>query len=268
MTADNGMPPTASTDGPEQASAKRSGLLAYQRGRLGEQAYQPGRQDHLKRRVFDTFDALLRFRGRPGLQPGMAMVDLGASDGALVRVAQAAGLDACGFDAADGLDLEVDRLPLEDSSVDVVTCVSLIEHLYNPTMMLAEARRVLRPGGSIILVTPNWKYSSQSFFDDPTHVHPYTPVSTARVLLFHGFSDVCVVPWIVKKPAWMWNLARAFPFARWCLPFRGNAPGWIPGFLKGQSRSILAMARAPGSAGATNVGEGSDPTSAAHKETR
>lgn len=229
----------------QEDSVRRSGLVAYQRGRLGEQGYQPSRQEALKRRVFDTFDALLRHRGKPGLLPGMTLVDLGASDGALVRVAQAAGLEARGFDAADGLDLETDPLPLPDASVDVVTCVSLIEHLYDPARMLAEARRVLRPGGAIVLVTPNWKYSARDFFDDPTHVHPYTPVSMARALRFHGFAEVFVAPWIVKKPAWMWDLSNAFFFARWCLPFRGNAPKWIPGFLKGQSRSILAIGVAP-----------------------
>lgn len=248
MTTGNEQPAPAapvSADGPQQASTRHSGLIAYQRGRLDEQAYQSTRQDQLKRRVFDTFDALMRFRGRPGLLPGMALVDLGASDGALVRVAQAAGLQARGFDAADGLDLAVDRLPIDDQSVDVVTCVSLIEHVHDPSQMLSEVRRVLRPGGSIVLVTPNWKYSWQNFFDDPTHVHPYTPTSIARVLRFHGFADVFVGPWIVKKPAWMWNLSKSFYFARWCLPFRGDAPAWIPSFLKGQSRSILAMALAP-----------------------
>jgi hypothetical protein len=40
----------------------------------------------------------------------------------------------------------------------------------------------------------------------------------------------------------MWDLPRAFAFARYIIPFRGDAPAFIPEFLKGKSGTILAMA--------------------------
>ena len=46
-------------------------------------------------------------------------------------------------------------LPLADSSVDVVIMSELIEHLVDPDSTLDEAWRVLRPGGSLLLSTPN-----------------------------------------------------------------------------------------------------------------
>lgn len=46
-------------------------------------------------------------------------------------------------------------LPFEDQAFDVVTAGELIEHLYNPDGFLAEVARVLRPGGHILLSTPN-----------------------------------------------------------------------------------------------------------------
>jgi ubiquinone/menaquinone biosynthesis C-methylase UbiE len=51
---------------------------------------------------------------------------------------------------------DVARLPLRDSSVDVALAADLTEHLDDGTLdaALAEARRVLRPGGSLILYTP------------------------------------------------------------------------------------------------------------------
>lgn len=46
-------------------------------------------------------------------------------------------------------------LPYEDRSLDLVTAGELIEHLYNPDGFLAEVGRVLRPGGHLLLSTPN-----------------------------------------------------------------------------------------------------------------
>jgi SAM-dependent methyltransferase len=46
-------------------------------------------------------------------------------------------------------------LPLPDASVDVVIMSELIEHLVDPDGTLDEAWRVLRPGGALLLSTPN-----------------------------------------------------------------------------------------------------------------
>jgi SAM-dependent methyltransferase len=47
------------------------------------------------------------------------------------------------------------RLPIADGAVDVVIMSELIEHLVDPDGAVAEVRRVLRPGGSLLLSTPN-----------------------------------------------------------------------------------------------------------------
>lgn len=46
-------------------------------------------------------------------------------------------------------------LPYDDQSFDIVTAGELIEHLYNPDGFLGEVNRVLRPGGHILITTPN-----------------------------------------------------------------------------------------------------------------
>lgn len=51
---------------------------------------------------------------------------------------------------------ELDRFPFEDGEFDIIVCMEVIEHLaYSPTNMLAEAHRVLKPGGMLLLTTPN-----------------------------------------------------------------------------------------------------------------
>jgi SAM-dependent methyltransferase len=51
--------------------------------------------------------------------------------------------------------LDPPGLPVAAGSVDVVIMSELIEHLVDPDAALDEVRRVLRPGGSLLLSTPN-----------------------------------------------------------------------------------------------------------------
>lgn len=51
----------------------------------------------------------------------------------------------------------VDVLPtLQSASLDVVACLSVLEHLWEPQAVLGDIRRVLAPGGVAILNVPSW----------------------------------------------------------------------------------------------------------------
>ncbi|KAA0222309.1 class I SAM-dependent methyltransferase, partial [bacterium] len=53
-------------------------------------------------------------------------------------------------------DIERDAFPYPDNTFDLVTWCEVIEHLtLNPVHALAEIHRVLKPGGSLVLSTPN-----------------------------------------------------------------------------------------------------------------
>jgi len=60
------------------------------------------------------------------------------------------GVPNCRFEVADG-----QQLPFADASFDVVTALEIIEHLADPGNLLKEIRRVLKPGGTAVLTTPN-----------------------------------------------------------------------------------------------------------------
>ncbi len=53
-----------------------------------------------------------------------------------------------------------ERLPLRDASVDLVILVEVIEHLPEPSHTLGQIARVLRPGGRLVLTTPNYDWPS------------------------------------------------------------------------------------------------------------
>ena len=50
---------------------------------------------------------------------------------------------------------DVHHLPIKSSSVRVIVCAEIIEHLPEPQMMLDEINRVLKPGGEVVITTPN-----------------------------------------------------------------------------------------------------------------
>jgi len=56
----------------------------------------------------------------------------------------------------DLFDAEKDRFPYEDGSFSTVLCCELIEHLpSDPMHMMSEINRILKPGGALVLTTPN-----------------------------------------------------------------------------------------------------------------
>lgn len=65
----------------------------------------------------------------------------------------------------------VPPLPLETSSMDVVTAFQFIEHIHPRLEFMKEVYRVLKPGGVFLCSTPNAK---MSIARNPFHVHEYT----------------------------------------------------------------------------------------------
>ncbi len=64
------------------------------------------------------------------------------------------------------------KLPIEDQSVDVVVSFETIEHFANQTDFVMEIDRVLRPGGLVIMSSPNREiYSELNNYQNPFHVH-------------------------------------------------------------------------------------------------
>jgi SAM-dependent methyltransferase len=75
-------------------------------------------------------------------------------------------------------------------SYDVVFASNLLEHLERPaaSKLLAEARRVLKPGGRLILLQPNFRLNPGAYFDDFTHVAIYTDRSLRDYLTAEGWT--------------------------------------------------------------------------------
>jgi SAM-dependent methyltransferase len=94
-------------------------------------------------------------RGRDMLEVDGAAAQPVQMDVSVTRVSRAAGkgrLLLC----ADGYDL-----PFADRAFEAVLLVAVLEHTREPWRLLAEARRVLKPGGKVVIVVPNdWTMSA------------------------------------------------------------------------------------------------------------
>lgn len=163
--------------------------LTYSETRLPPSAYPERLTDWLIAHVF--------------VRPG-TLVDVGCGRGEYLKSFAKRGFNVIGIDSAQsaramaaGLrvevaDIERECLPLADGSVDYVYSKSVVEHLHRPAGMLAECARVLRPGGLAVIMTPSWRHQRRVFYEDYTHVTPFTVNGLTDAMTLAGFSDVDV----------------------------------------------------------------------------
>lgn len=154
------------------------------------------------------------------------ILDIGCGKGDYVKAFRRRGLNAEGVDRDTPLcelNLDTEALPYLTNSCDFIFSKSTLEHLWNWEHVLEEGRRVLRANGLAIFIVPDWNSQKWKFYDDPTHVKPYTKKSLKMAMELIGFRDVhCEYI----------NLNR---FKRW-----NRLPAWLLYF---RDRNLLCYAR-------------------------
>ena len=126
-------------------------------------------------------------------------------------------------------DIEKDQLEHKDDSIDFVTMNAVIEHIKNQDNIFKEIRRVLKKNGLVFVRTPNWQMDQKDFYNDPTHVKPYTPISLEKTFELYNLKTIFIEPGLIEK-SWFW----------WKLPEKIK---WITASLiKGGSKSITGLA--------------------------
>lgn len=76
--------------------------------------------------------------------------------------------------------------PCADESFDSVVCFEVLEHVPEPERFIGEIRRVLRPGGTLLLSTPFLFEEHEMPYD----FQRFTKFGLQRLLSTHGFQDI------------------------------------------------------------------------------
>jgi 2-polyprenyl-3-methyl-5-hydroxy-6-metoxy-1,4-benzoquinol methylase len=189
------------------------------------------------------------------LHPGMSVLDYGCGPGYLASHLLAAGAEVRGIDSAtESVAMANARLgddprwkgavvsphppaPVDDASFDLVTCLETVEHLDDDALsaVLSDIARLLRPGGAVLVTTPNNEVLEDSFvycpfcdseFHAMQHVRSFDADSLRAALSGAGF-DV--------------ELCRAVNL--WVLVGGVSRFGAVPGNRPSQVVSTLAAAQ-------------------------
>lgn len=127
-----------------------------------------------------TSRALRRLEIAPGMRPrlpipGTCFIDIDET--------AVAALGARGGIAGRG---EVTALPYTDGCFDLVAAFDIIEHVEDDVRALGEIRRVLAPGGIVLLSVPLHPARWTAFDEAVGHCRRYTPDALDRLLRGHG----------------------------------------------------------------------------------
>jgi 2-polyprenyl-3-methyl-5-hydroxy-6-metoxy-1,4-benzoquinol methylase len=164
------------------------------------------------------------------------VLDAGCSSGYLAERLQARGAMVYGLELDEGAaerarrfceavhvgDAETMELPFEPGSFDAVVCGDLIEHLRDPRAFLERVRPLLRPGGRLVLSTPNvanwsirlgllfgrFRYTPRGILDR-THSHLFTRKTLVECLEAGGYR-VTVFDFTVPVPVLSTPRVEAF----------------------------------------------------------
>ncbi|MEN8250053.1 MAG: class I SAM-dependent methyltransferase [Bacteroidota bacterium] len=91
---------------------------------------------------------------------------------------------------------ELEKLDLAEGSYDVIIMTHVIEHVYQPVALLEECRRLLKPSGELVVVTPNVKSCGHKYFSScwrglelPRHLHIFSPGTLSALAFKAGFEE-------------------------------------------------------------------------------
>ncbi|MAJ64397.1 MAG: methyltransferase [Alphaproteobacteria bacterium] len=148
------------------------------------------------------------------LKKGDKFLEVGCGRGEFLKGFIDLGIDGYGVDQTDNAkkicvnseikiaDLEKELLPYDDNFFDIIYSKSVVEHFYYPEKLFKEMHRVLKPGGILLTLTPDWENTYKIFYEDYTHRTPFTYNSLKDIQSIVGFTEIKVQKFIQLPILW------------------------------------------------------------------
>jgi 2-polyprenyl-3-methyl-5-hydroxy-6-metoxy-1,4-benzoquinol methylase len=156
--------------------------------------------------------------GKFGLTRGQTILEVGCGRCELLQHFGTLGLDIHGIDNAESArgyaknanaKFELTEFRphemveiFEGKKFDIIFSKSFIEHISDPKAYLEWCFSILQEGGKVITLTPDWEANFKVFFDDYTHIKPFTVISLNQCLETAGFSNISVFKFRQLPSTW------------------------------------------------------------------
>jgi len=96
-----------------------------------------------------------------------------------------------------------------DQKFDIIFSKSFVEHIPNPIEFSQACHDILKPGGLLVTLTPDWDANQKIFFDDLTHIKPFSRISMVQFLEYGNFEILSVERFRQLPITWNSNFFNA-----------------------------------------------------------
>ena len=157
----------------------------------------------IQRETFPYDSKLVKYLTNKYYSKRGRLLDVGCGIGKYVKLFSVENVEAVGID--NEIDLGKERYPFEDGTFDHVFSKSFLEHVVDTEYVAREMCRILKPGGTVVIMVPEYLKQSKTFWDEPTHLKPLTKVGLFLAFKREGFKEIeCSTfyqfPWVWDRP--------------------------------------------------------------------
>ena len=150
------------------------------------------------------------------------LLELGCGRGEFLKGFSDIGVECYGVDLSDyakkyvpllifkKVNLVSEKLSFQENFFDFIYSKSFVEHFYHPEKIFEESYRVLKPGGKLITLTPDWETIYKMFYEDYTHRTPFTINSLKHIHSINGFRKIKVERF--RQLPIIWNEDGSYKF--------------------------------------------------------